>query len=310
MKQIGMMLAGITKGKVQKPPCLVVYGTEGVGKSTFAAGAPSPIFLTTEDGTDQLDVARFPRPETWQDALDAIADLEGDHSFKTLVVDTLDGLEPLCWAQVCLAAGKKEIDDFDFYRGYLAAVPLWRVFLKRLETLRDKRGMAVVLLAHSVTKKYRNPDDLDFDRRTLAVNDKAAGPIKQWADAVMFARYEEMVHEKSKRTRGVSTGARILHTEWNATWDAKNRYNLPAELPLSWDDFAAAMVEQAPAEVSDLLARIDELLHAVSDEVATKVRALVKKAGKDSAELARIADKLAAKTQGKQSQKQEEKKAS
>jgi hypothetical protein len=305
-----MQLAGIVKGKIQQPPRVLVYGTEGVGKSTFAAGAPSPVFLATEDGTNQLDVARFPRADCWQDALDAVSALEGEHTYRTFVIDTLDGLEPLCWAAVCKAAGKTSIEDLGYGKGYLAALDLWRVLLARLDGLRKSRGMAIVVLAHSWIRTFRNPEAEDYDRHEMKLHAKTGGLFKEWVDCLMFARYEELVHEKAGRVRGISTGARILHTERTAAWDAKNRYNLPAELPLSWDDFAAAMVEQEPATVDALLARIDAMLPLASEDVRTKALAAVAKAVGSAAELARIADKLAAKTQGKQSQKQEEKKAS
>jgi hypothetical protein len=133
-----------------------------------------------------------------------------------------------------LCAGVKNIEDVGFGKGYNAALDRWRDMLSRLDTLRDRRGMNVILLAHSWIKTFRNPEGDDFDRYELKLHAKTSGLIKEWSDAVLFAAYETLTAtDKSKRTRGISTGARIVHTERRAAFDAKNRFELPAELPAS-----------------------------------------------------------------------------
>lgn len=280
---------------------VLLYGTEGIGKSTFASNAPAPIFLASEDGTSELDVARFPAPQSWQDVLDAVAELTTEpHEHRTLVVDTLDWLEPICWAHVVEQARKpaiRSIEDFGYGKGYQAALDVWRPFLAALERLRNVRGMHVVMLAHAWIKAFNNPEGESFDRYEMKLNAKAAGALKEWSDAVLFARYETFTHrdERTKRTRGVSSGARVVHTQRVAAWDAKNRYDLPETLPLDWHAFADAVAARKPVEASVSRERITTLLEQADEALRAVVRETVSKAGDDAAQLARIADRLAAK---------------
>src|SRR5688572_21053761 len=131
-----MTLGAVTRGRVDKPQRIVLYGTEGIGKSTFAADAPSPIFIPSEAGTEHLDVARFPLVESWRDVLDALDELRGEHTYRTVAIDTLDGLEPLVWSHTCatkLASNKRveHIEDYGFAKGYIYALDVWRQLLER-----------------------------------------------------------------------------------------------------------------------------------------------------------------------------------
>ena len=295
-----MKLAAVVSGRIAKPVRVLVWGTEGIGKSTFGANAPSPIFLGAEDGTSELDVARFPEPANWQDAFDAVAELtNAQHEYKTLVIDTLDWLEPMCWAHVCATSkpdrtGKRpdSIEAFGYGKGYSAALDEWRRLLSLIERLRNVRGMHVVLLAHGWVKGFKNPDGADYDRYELKLHPKAGGLLKEWCDAVLFANYETLTHEDNGRTKGIATGARVIHTQRRAAWDAKNRYDLPETLPLDWHAFYDAVLAHRPADPAKLKATIAELLERADDETRVRVVAALAKVGDDSAQLARIADKL------------------
>ena len=230
-----MTLQSLTKGRLQQPVRVVLYGVEGVGKSTFGSGAPAPIYLGAEDGTAQLDVTRFPKPESLEEALDAVRTLiREEHDFRTLVVDTLDWLEPLIWQHTVEAARSKDIstiEDFGYGKGYVAAMDHWRRFVKALEVLRSAKQMNVVLIAHSWIKAFKNPQGEDFDRYEMKLHAKAAGLMKEWADAVLFCDFETFskTDARTKRVRGVDTGARVIHTERRAAYDAKNRYQVEAK---------------------------------------------------------------------------------
>lgn len=292
------MLGNVTKGRVEKPVRVMMYGTEGVGKSTFAAGAPSPIFLGSEDGTAELDVARLPSLDRWEDALDAIEDLTNkDHDHKTLVIDTLDWLEPFCWEYVCRMGGESSIEGFGYGKGYVAALDQWRVLLSALERMRDKKSMNLVLLAHSWIKPFKNPEGDDYDRYELKLHAKAGGLVKEWCDAVLFARHEEFVDKdgRTKRVRGVSTGARVIRSTRTAAYDAKNRYGLPDSLPLEWEAFAEAARAATPADPKVLLARIENMLSPLDndDDLREKTAKGVEWAAGDAGRLAKVADKLA-----------------
>lgn len=299
-----MALGGIVKGKIAKPLRVVLYGLEGVGKSTFAAGAPAPIFLGAEDGTSELDVHRFPQPRAWSDVFDAVTELATvDHGYQTLVVDTLDWLEPLCWRHVCQSSrdtnGKPygSIEDFGYGRGYVAALDEWRRLTSALEALIAKRNMHMVVLAHSHVKAFKDPAFESFDRHEMKLHLKAAGMWREWVDAVLFAAHDLSTIEKGGRVRGVMTTARFIHTQRTAAYDAKNRYDLPPRLALDWSDFYEAVQSRRPAALARLVEQIEALLTETPDAGrAARVRASTAKAvdAQDGAELARIANKLAA----------------
>lgn len=291
-----MRLDAVVKGKIDQPMRLTMMGPEGVGKSTFGANAPKPIFVGAEDGTAQLDVARFPSPTSLQDVRDAVHVLTNEkHDYETVVFDSLGWIEPLIWAHVCTAAGVATIEEVGggYGKGYTAAVDHWRTFLASLERLRKAKPMHVIFLAHTHAKTFKNPTGEDYDRYVMNINEKAAGPIYQWCDAVLFANWETFIKEdkKSKRVKGVGVGARIVYTERAAAWDAKNRYNLPEELPLSWVDFEAAVRAGAVAPVVDLKAEIIRKAAELGGETEKKILETLEKAGDDARSLALINNK-------------------
>lgn len=244
-RQIRMTLANVTRGKQVGPARLLLYGVDGVGKTTFAAGAPKPIFLGAEDGTTELDVARFPTPQTWADVLDAVRTLASDNGgFETFAIDTLDWAEPLLLAELCRREGVASREEIGggFQKWINAAVEEWRVLLAALERLQSAQRMNVILLAHSEKKNVKNPLGDDYERYQLKMHEKHSGLFREWVKGVYFAKHEEYADtdKKTKRVRGISTGARLLFTHWTAAYDAKDRYGLPEQLPLDWTEFEKA----------------------------------------------------------------------
>lgn len=290
-----MTLQSVIRGKLQQPTRSVLYGPEGVGKSTFGAGAPSPIFLGAEDGTGQLDVARFPQPDSFEDALEALRTLVREtHDFQTLVVDTVDWLEPLIWRHICARDKQANIEDYGYGKGYVVALDEWRRFLAGLEAVRRAKRMHLVLIAHAWIKPFKNPAGDDFDRYELKVHAKAGGLLKEWADSVLFANYETFAKkdEKTKRVKGISTGARLLYTQRTAAYDAKNRYSLPEELPLSWADYFAAVQAGQVAPPEQLRAEIQRKAAQLGGELQKSILETLAKAGDDAAQLALINDRV------------------
>jgi hypothetical protein len=306
-----MTLANLTRGRLRTPLRVLIYGVEGVGKSTFAMRAPRPIFLGKENGTEELDVDRLPDPRDWSEVFEGIDFLERESlPYETLVVDPVNWLEPLCWAHVCKAAGWRNIDEPGYGKGYDAAQDEWRRFIAALERLWDARKMNVVLVAHAQVKGFNDPESADtFDRYQLAMNAKAAGLFKQWCGCVLFAKHELSTHKapKGKRVQGVSSGARKLYTQWTPAYDAKNRYGLPESLPLSWDDFHAAVETGRSAAGPDhkrradaARARVEALLAVLADAAYTaRARAVMASAGDDTTKLAEVENRVAARVSTK-----------
>ncbi len=293
-----MTLGNVTRGRQGgRPFRVLLHAVDGVGKTTFAAGAPEPVFLCSEEGTAHLDVARLPAPLTWFDVLEAVRVLtEDEHDFKTLVFDTLDWLEPLCWAHVCAMGGKKDIEDFGYGKGYVAALDHWRALYQRLDGLVRKRGMNVVLLAHSAVKRVDDPQTGPFDRYRIKLHERAGDLAREWVDAVLFGRHEVFTFEKNGKRRGKSTGARVMHTRWTAAYDAKNRFDLPETLPLDWEEFAAAARAGEPRAADVLRAELGELIPQLPEGERQKAeKARDEWAGDNSSRLAQLVDKVKAK---------------
>lgn len=251
-------LDSITAANTATPPRVVLYGVHGIGKTTFAAQAPDPVLIPTEKGSGVLRVPKFPQVREYADAVAAISTLlTSPHSFSAAVLDTLDWLEPLVWAETARRAGKRDIEDFGFGKGYLAADAVWAELLAGLDALNEQRHMTIILIAHTEIKRFNSPDTEPYDRYDLKLHKRAAALVQEWADVVGFAHYE--VHTTStdagfnKRiTRGVGAGNRLLAVEERPAYYAKNRYALPAVLPLSWDAFSRACAPAFAGEDNEL----------------------------------------------------------
>lgn len=292
-----MTLANVQKGKQKAPFCVLLYGPEGIGKSTFAAGAPKPIFINEPGGTEELDVARFPTPGNWEEVFVALDELQKEsHEYETLVLDTLDFLEARCWEHVCLAAkdGKRRnsIEDFGYAKGYVFALEEFQKLAARLELLRMQRRMNIVLLAHSHVKGFKNPIGDDYDTYELRLNGKLAEFMRAWPKAVLFANYRIYTNKSSEdgRIRGVSDGSRVIHSAPHPAWHAKSRYALPPELPLSWAEFERHAGDEKPESTVEAIAIIRVLLADADAETKAKAEESLKRNEGDARKLAVLKD--------------------
>ena len=277
----------------QRPLRVIVYGVEGVGKSTFASQAPSPVFLCAEDGIAHLETERFPTAKTWVDVLEAIRVLtHEEHDYETLVIDTLDWLEPLCHEHVCKLAGVSHIDEIAYGKGYAEVVQQWRQLLGGLEMLVRSRRMNVVLLAHATVRHAEGPRG-PFDRYQLKIYDRVADLLRLWCDVLLFAR-KERIQLSLQRVPRTPPEARILHTEENGPWEASNRFHLPPVMSFDWSDLATAVRAFRPADAVQIRAELVALIPYLQ-EAARAAQVMRDWAGEDPARLFQLLDRVRSK---------------
>lgn len=244
----------IIRTQINKPPRIVLYGIHGIGKSTFAAECPAPIFIQTESGLDALQVEAFELAKDWSDVCNAVDYLSTkEHNYKTVVLDSLDWAEKLVFDAVCREKGAKEIAELPFGRGYAAAESKWKYVLDALTFLNDSKKMLVVLLAHAQVKRFEDPERDAYDRYELDLNKRAAALVSEWCDILAFATLSTTVKSKDTKfggtiTKATSSGDRIVYLEERPAHDAKNRYGLPHEMPLSWDAIATEIKAKQAAK--------------------------------------------------------------
>lgn len=263
----------ITDGIVHGAIKAVVYGPEGIGKSTFASKFPNPLFIDTEGSTKKLNVKRLPKPTSWQMLKDEITDVINERPCKTLVIDTADWAERLCVESVCRSHGKKGIEDFGYGNGYTYVAEEWGRFLNQLQDVIDIANINVVLTAHAIIRKFEQPNEMGaYDRYELKLGKKTTAqtsPLtKEWADMVLFANYKTFsvaADDKGKKHKAQG-GQRVMYTSHHPCWDAKNRDGLAEELPFDFEQIR--YVIEGNLSVNENLPISPSINHAVRDVVS------------------------------------------
>ncbi|MDD3089125.1 MAG: ATP-binding protein [Smithellaceae bacterium] len=221
-----------------KPPRMLLHGREGVGKTTFACGAPNAYLLDLEGGRGLCAPKMAQEPKTYADVLDHIrALIEQDHGYQTLIVDSLDVLESLITDQVCLAGGYSSISSPAYGKGYAERTRIWSTFWTALDCLRDRRGMMIILIAHSQVVKVEDPILPAFDAHELHLYKTEKAKATEWPDMVGFCMVKTYTVQDGERNLATTADERVLLTKSNPAYTAKNRYSMPEEIPLSWQEF-------------------------------------------------------------------------
>lgn len=228
------LLQNIKRGVQQRPQRVIIYGPEGVGKSTLAAGLPAPVLLDTEQGSSHIDVARLDC-RSYGDVINAIEELtQGGHEFRTVIIDSIDWCERLFvnafirehnkWANASL----KSIEDFGYGKGYKMIEPVAMDLLSRLNALMSA-GMNVVLVGHSRRVKFEMPETAGaYDKHELNLSKFVAPLVKEWADAMLFCNFVVTVQDG----KGHGGNQRMVYTSPSAPWEAKNRHGMPAVMAM------------------------------------------------------------------------------
>lgn len=242
----------ITRGKVKSAVKMLVYGPEGVGKTTFAAQTPGCVFIDTEGSTRHMDVARFDPPAELGDVLNQLNYVLGHTGeIGTIVIDTVDWMETLIFNAICTEKEIKNIEDIPYGKGYVFAKQKMQQILELLQAIVD-RGVNVCLVCHSMIRKFELPDKMgSYDRYMLKLNEKNIAPlIKEWVDLMLFANYRTdiVIDDKTKTKKGTGGQKRIMYANHTACWDAKNRFGLPDEMPFDFGQIAHLFGEAPPVE--------------------------------------------------------------
>lgn len=243
-------LSEIKPARAILPPRLVVYGPEKIGKSNFGASVPDALYIDIEGGSGALSVARVEKDRltTLTDVLGVLdALLEQDHGFTAVVLDSADWLDALVCQQIAAEAGKKSIEDIPYRAGHNKLPDVWKQVFARLDRLREQKGMVVVFLAHSTSKRFDDPLTDSYMRHQLKLYEGSAAVLAEWADCILFANEETFIDKTEvgfkKIVKRGKAGERSLHTQAQPGFVAGNRYGLPAMIPLVENNGWSAFIE-------------------------------------------------------------------
>ena len=247
------MSININKGPADVAVRIGIYGSEGVGKTTLAAQMPDPLWIDTEGSTRHMDVKRFDPPTELGDVIEQINYVISNPTVcKTLVIDTVDWLEKLLFNAVVAENHWKDIESPGYGKGYVATKQKMQQILEMLDLVID-RGIHVVLICHSIIRKFDQPDEMgSYDRYMLKLNEKNIAPlVKEWVDALFFVNFKTdvvSVDKDGKTKKGRGGQKRIMYANHTAAWDAKNRFGLPDEMPFEYGQISHLFKDVKPAE--------------------------------------------------------------
>lgn len=286
------MALSIRKGPQARAIRTVIYGPEGIGKSTLASQFPDVVFVDFEHGTDSMDVARFDTPEDFDGVLTLLNIISQEDICKTVVLDTADKLEQLISHHVCLKYEISSIEDAGYGKGYTYLAEAWIELMKVCDKVIDS-GKNIVFVAHAQMRKFEQPDEMGaYDRWELKLSKKTSPLLKEWSDMLLFCNYKTNVvtDEKTKSKKAVG-GKRVMYSTHNPCWDAKNRFNFLDSMEMSFSEIASAF--KAPADIkADTIAELRKMFQ-VADIKENDVMAYLKAKGQtDGSSLEELSVKI------------------
>ena len=233
------MTYSISSGVKKKPIKAVVFGPEGVGKTTFASRWPGAVFIDVEDGSGHYDVARLPIPQTWGELLDEIVWCSVSSEVGTVVIDTADRAEALCKAYILERDNKESIESYGYGKGYTILAEEFKKLTEYLDACVEN-GKNALVLAHAQIKKFEQPDEMgSYDRWELKLEKKCSVIPKEWCDVMLFANYRtDMMKDENGKYHATGGRRRIMYANHTSAYDAKNRLGLPDEMPFDFDEIA------------------------------------------------------------------------
>lgn len=248
-------MLNITSGKINRPQRCVVYGPEGVGKTTFAACFKKPLFIDTEGGTAHIDVNRLDKPNTWRGLIRLVEQVAEEKGIcSTLILDTADWAEQICIADTCAKYKKSGLEDFGYGKGYTYVAEEFSKLLTAFDKVIES-GVTVVVTAHAKMRKFEQPDEMGaYDRWEMKLSKQVAPLLKEWADMLLFCNYKTFVVSTDNDTKKVQGGKRVMYATHHPCWDAKNRHNLPDEMEMNYENishiFSSSQKEEEPQKAT------------------------------------------------------------
>lgn len=253
---MALSLASLKKTTAKPNPLIMLYGVAGIGKDTLASEFPNPVLVNTigENPPAGVSVDAFPTVESFDGLMEAIDALfTEDHTFKTIIFSSLDGIERLIHAETCKRNNIATIEAMDFGKGYVAADLVWDEFLGGVRALNDQKGMMVVLIAHPEITKFDDPAVGSYNRYVPNLHKRIAPVIRDACDIIGFLNYRTSLVEKKEefgkaKTEAKGAGQRYIFLQELPGFVAKNRYDMPDSIgPLKKGEGFAALAKYLPA---------------------------------------------------------------
>ena len=273
----------IIKGKVHEPVKAVVYGPEGIGKTTFASQWPNPLLIDVEKGAAQVGTDRV-IPTSYEEVKAIISNLKQDaQGYKTIVFDTADWLEKMISKMICDREGLASIEAAGFGKGWVMVAEEWKRLFDQLDMLRVSQAVNILFLAHSTIRNFNPPVEEKYDRWEMKLSKQGNPILKEWVSLILFANYEVIVTENK-----AAGGQRVMHTTHSPCWDAKNRYGLKDKLKFDFKEIASIFIDSTPVKAPQQI--ITSSSEEVKPEPKTEVKAEVKSEVKPEAKAETSAD--------------------
>lgn len=243
-------MLNISSGRISRAQKAVIYGAEGIGKSTLASCFPNPLFIDTEGGTSHMDVRRIEKPASFDALIGIVSEVAKEPAIcETLILDTADWAEQLCIIDVCTKYKKTGIEDFGYGKGYTYLAEEFSRLLAALDSV-IAAGIHVVITAHAKMRKFEQPDEMGaYDRWEMKLTKQVAPLLKEWCDILLFCNYKTFVVTAQNDTKKVQGGKRVMFATHHPCWDAKNRHGLADEMDLDYAQIAhlfSATASKAP----------------------------------------------------------------
>jgi hypothetical protein len=230
----------IEKGINPGPAKVVIYGPEGIGKTTFASKFPKPIILDLDNGSSRLDVDRVTGLDSFAAVKAALTELSRDQmGYQTVVIDTADKLEMLIIDGIINTVPKGDgrqvngLEDYGYGKGYTYVGEWLSKFLDNLSAFQKRTGMNIVLVSHAWQRKVESPGETNsYDHYELKLGKKSAPLLREWPDFLFFVNYDINVIRTSDGKAVATGGQRCIYTNHTPYYDAKARAELPERIKL------------------------------------------------------------------------------